>query len=70
MTKVVAYIRRFYDKVIITAGLGEMQDTSNKRIQSYKKSYMKGQPEMLILEFKTPLCNGVVPKEQNELLQA
>ena len=79
-TKVVSYIRRFHDKAIITAGLGELQDTSNKRIQSYKKGYMKGQPDLLIqnhhkiysgmcIEFKTPLGKGVVSKEQEELLR-
>jgi prophage antirepressor-like protein len=79
-TKVVAYIRRFYNKAIITAGLGELQDSSNKRIQSYKKGYRKGQPDLIIqnhhkyysgmcIEFKTPLCNGVISKEQKELLQ-
>ena len=38
-TKVVQYIRRFYPNVIITPGLGENQDTSSKRIESYKKGY-------------------------------
>lgn len=80
-TKVVAYIRRFHEKAIITAGLGELQDSSNKRIQSYKKGYMKGQPDLIIqninkyysgmcIEFKTPLGNGVVSKEQKELLES
>ena len=40
-TKVVDYIRRFYPNVLIIAGLGELQDTSNKRIKSYKKRYQK-----------------------------
>lgn len=80
-TKVVSFIRRFYDKAIITAGLGELQDSSNKRIQSYKKGYTKGQPDLIIqnmhkrysgmcIEFKTPLGNGVVSKEQKELLES
>ena len=79
-TKVVAYIRRFYSNAIITAGLGELQDTPNKRIQSYKKGYKKGQPDLIIqnlnkhysgmcIEFKTPMGNGVLSKEQDELLQ-
>ena len=40
--KVVDYIRKLY------AGLGELQDTSNNRIESYKKGYQKGTPDLII----------------------
>lgn len=63
--KVVQYIRRFYPDALITAGLGELQDTSNKRIKSYRKGYQGGQPDIIIanqhkhydglcIELKTP----------------
>lgn len=35
--KVVQYIRGFYPETIMTAGLGENQDTATKRINSWKK---------------------------------
>lgn len=47
--KVVQYIRRFHPESIIVAGLGELQDTCSKRINSWRKGYMKGQPDTLAL---------------------
>ena len=49
--KVVQYIRRFYPDAIIVAGLGENQDTPGKRIQSWKKGHMIGQPDIMILNY-------------------
>ena len=47
--KVVQYIRRFYPEAII-AGLGENQkDSSEKSIKSWRKGYMKGQPDIIIM---------------------
>lgn len=43
------FIRKFYPDVIIIAGLGENQDTSEKRIDSARKGYLKGQPDILIV---------------------
>ena len=43
--EVVQYIRRFYPEAIIIARLRENQDTAQKRIDSYGKGYMKGQPD-------------------------
>ena len=37
--KVVDLIRRYYPDSILVAGLGENQDTENKRLDSYKKGY-------------------------------
>ncbi len=79
-TKVVNFIRKFYPKAIITPGLGENQDTDDKRITSYIKGYTKGQPDLiiqnlhkvysgLVFEFKTPKGNGVVSKEQKNLIE-
>ena len=47
--KVVQYIRRFYPEAIIVTGLGELLDTCSKRTNSWKKGYMKGQPDLMIM---------------------
>ena len=49
--KVVDLIRRYYPDTILVAGLGENQDTENKRLDSYKKGYMRGQPDLLVLDY-------------------
>ena len=36
---------------ILVAGLGENQDTEDKRLDSYKKGYMRGQPDLLVLDY-------------------
>ena len=80
-TKVVQYIRRFYPDVLMIAGLGELQDASNKRIDSYKKGYQKGQPDLIIqnlhrnyngmcIELKIPQCNGVLSEQQKQLIES
>ena len=60
----------------MTAGLGENQDTKDKRIKSFKKGYMKGQPDLtvhnlhkqyLCIEFKTSQCNGIITGQQKQL---
>ena len=67
--KVVDMIRRFYPDSILAAGLGENQDTEDKRLDSYRKGYMKGQRDLMILnyhkdfiglgiEFKSPTGNN------------
>ena len=66
--KEVPYIRRFYPEAIMTAGLGKNQDTRKKRTNSWRKGYMKGQPDTIIanyhkeytglcIEFKSPTNN-------------
>ena len=73
--KVLQYMRRFYPAVIIMAGPGENQDTPGKLIQSWKKGYMKSQPDIVILnynkswkgfclEFKSPTNNYKVSESQ------
>ena len=64
--KVVQYIRRFYPDAVIVPGLGENQDTVSKRINSWREGYMKGKPDIMIMnnhlrynglciEFKSPI---------------
>ena len=78
--KVVSLIRRYYPDSILVAGLGENQDTEDKRLDSYKKGYMRGQPDLMVLdyhkdykglciEFKSPTNNYHVSKAQYELME-
>ena len=78
--KVVTYIRKYYPDVMINASLGENQDTSEKRIISYKAGYMKGSPDLNIMEvnskyngffieFKSPTLKGVLSPSQKQNLE-
>ena len=73
--KVVQLIRNYYPDSILVAGLGENQDTEDKRLDSYKKGYTRGQPDLIILdyhkdykglciEFKSPTNNYHVSEAQ------
>ena len=73
--KVVNLIKNYYPDVILVAGLGENQDTEEKRLDSFKKGYQRGQPDLTILdfhldykglciEFKSPTNNYVVSESQ------
>ena len=73
--KVVNLIRNYYPDTILVAGLGENQDTEEKRLDSYKKGYLRGQPDLMILdyhkdykglciEFKSPTNNYEVSESQ------
>ena len=77
--KVVEFTRRFYPDTIIIAGLGENQDTPGKRIDSKRKGYTKGQPDIILanprkgftgfaIELKTPKGCGTVTPEQKNML--
>lgn len=77
---VVNYLRTKYPNVLITATLGENQDTSEKRIDSFEKGYSKGIPDLLIfhknskfnglvIEFKSPKGTGVLSSEQVDKLK-
>ncbi|CAH3173119.1 unnamed protein product, partial [Porites lobata] len=73
--KVVELIRNFYPNAIVVPGLWENQDTRDKRINSWKKGYMRGQPDLMILdyhkdykglciEFKSPTNNYCISESQ------
>ena len=49
--KIVDFIRKFYPDSILVAGLGENQDTEDKRLDSYKKGYVRGQPDLMVLNY-------------------
>ncbi len=43
-------MRKYFPDVMINASLGENQETSEKKIISYKAGYMKGVPDLNIME--------------------
>jgi prophage antirepressor-like protein len=76
--KVVDYIRKYFADVIFNASLGELQDTSEKRINSYKMGYTSGMPDLMIyehnqhnnglcIEIKTPKGTGILSEKQKEV---
>ena len=78
--KAVGLIRKYYPDSILVAGLGENQDTDDKRLDSYKKGYMRGQPDLMVLdyhkdykglciEFKSPTNNYHVSEAQYVLME-
>ena len=73
--KVVQLIRKYYPDAILVAGLGELQDTDEKRLDSFNKGYQRGQPDLMILdfhrdykglciEFKSPTGNYSISESQ------
>ena len=79
-TKVVSFLKKRYPYGIFTATLGENQDTSRKRIESHKKGYLCGSPDLIInslhkhytgfaTELKNPKGNGVLSDDQSKMLQ-
>ena len=73
--KVVQLIRNYYPDSILVAGLGENQDTEDKRLDSYKKGYQRGTPDLMVLnyhnyykglciEFKSPTNNYNISEDQ------
>jgi prophage antirepressor-like protein len=78
--RVVAFIKSYYPDALLTAGLGELQNTSQKRIDSYKKGYRKGSPDLIIhnhharwsgmaIEMKHPLGSGILSESQEQVLE-
>ena len=70
--------RKYYPDSILVAGLGLNQDTEDKKLDSYKKGYTRGQPDLMILhyhkdykglciEFKSPTNNYHVSEAQKEM---
>ncbi|CAB4019565.1 Hypothetical predicted protein [Paramuricea clavata] len=72
---VVEYLKKYHPKALILPGLGEYQDTSQKRCDAWKKGYTSGQPDLTIvtpsngfngfaIELKTPKGTGEVRDNQ------
>ena len=77
--KVVSFLKKRYPHSLFTVTLGENQDTVFKRIDSFKKGYLCGSPDMIInnlhkhytgfcIEFKSPKGNGVLSPDQSMIL--
>ena len=78
--KVVSFLKKRYPDSLFTVTLGENQDTSFKRIDSFKKGYQRGSPDLVIhnlnkhytgfcIEFKSPRGNGVLSSDQAMMLR-
>ena len=77
--KVVSFLKKRYPHNLFTVTLGENQDTAFKRIDSFKKGYVRGSPDLIInnlhkhytgfcIEFKNPKGNGVLSPDQSMIL--
>ena len=73
--KVVSFIRDKYKEALMIAGLGENQRTESIRITSWKKGYMAGQCDLMIMnptskhnslciEFKSPIGSYQISEKQ------
>ena len=78
--KVVSFLKKRYPHSLFTVTLGENQDTAFKRIDSFKKGYIRGSPDLIInnlhkhytgfcIEFKSPKGNGVLSPDQSMILR-
>jgi len=78
--KVIDCIRNKFPELIVIPGLGEMQRTTQMRSDAFKKGYIGGQPDIMILnrttrhngfaiELKTPKGNGELSANQYLFLQ-
>ena len=78
--KVVSFLKKRYPRSLFTVTLGENQDTVHKRIDSFKKGYLRGSPDLIInnlhkhytgfcIEFKNPKGNGVLSPDQSMIQQ-
>ena len=77
--KVISFLNKRYPHSLFTVTLGENQDTVHKRIDSFKKGYIRGSPDLIInnlhknytgfcIEFKSPKGNGVLSPVQSMIL--
>ena len=78
--KVVSFLKKGYPHSLFTVTLGENQDTVHKRIDSFKKGYLRGSPDLIInnlhkryssfaIEMKSPKGDGVLSPDQSIMLQ-
>ena len=78
--KVVSFLKKRYPHSLFTVTLGENQDTAFKRIDSFKKGYLRGSPDLIInnlhkhytgfaIELKNPNGKGILSYDQSKMLQ-
>jgi hypothetical protein len=79
-TKVVNFLKNQYPESLFSASLGELQDSSYKRVKANKMGYCNGEPDLkinnyhkvysgFVIEFKSPTGKGVVSKNQTKMLK-
>ena len=77
--KVVSFHKKRYPHSLFTITSGENQDTDHKNIDSFKKGYLRGSPDLIInnlqihytgfcIEFKSPKGNGILSPDQSMIL--
>ena len=77
--KVVSFLKKRFPHSLFMATLGENQCTSRIRIDSYKKGYLPGSPDVIInslhkhytglcIEFKNPNGKGIWSPDQSMTL--
>ena len=78
--KVVHFVKKRYPHSLFTVTLGENQDTVYKRIDSFKKGYLRGSPDLIInnlhkhytgfcIEFKNQNGKGILSPDQSMMLR-
>ena len=78
--KVISFLKKRYPHSLFTETLGENQDTVYKRIDSFKKGYLRDSLDLIInnlhkhysgfaIEMKSPKGNGVLSPDQSMMLR-
>ena len=77
--KVVSFLKKRYRHSLFTVTSGGHQNTVHKRINSFKKGYLLGSPDLIInnlhkcysgfaIKFKSPKGNGILSPDQSMIL--
>ena len=78
--KVISFLKKRYCHSLFNATLGENQDTVHKRIDSFKRGYLRGSPDLIInnlhkrysgfaTKMKSPKGNGSLSPDQSMILR-
>ena len=78
--KVVSFLKKKFPHSLFTTTLGENQCTSAMRVDSYRKGYLRGSPDLIInnlhkhytgfaIEFKNPNGKGILSPDQSKMLR-
>ena len=78
--KVVSFLKKRLQHSLFTVTLGENQCTSAMRIDSHKKGYLRGSPDLIInslhkhytgfsIQFKNPNGKGILSPDQSMMLR-
>jgi prophage antirepressor-like protein len=76
--KVIEFIKNYYPEALYSTGLGELQDTKEKRIDAYQKGYLSGSPDLtihnlhkkftgMVIEMKSPTGKGILSGKQHSI---